>query len=163
VSGSSDPPVGPDPVPAADPATTPVTQALFTPDRDTTVETLEGASGQQTGPKTANTLNSSLLAFGTTAIAPWLAGPAPLATLDLIRTSSPSAPASAGPDDMPGLPGAPSSGGSAASASGGGASSALYALLLAFAALAPLRFDRLQLRPVRWRCAAFVALLERPG
>jgi hypothetical protein len=42
-------------------------------------------------------------------------------------------------------------------------SSALYAILLAFAALALLRLDRLQLRPVRWRCAAFVALLERPG
>jgi hypothetical protein len=49
------------------------------------------------------------------------------------------------------------------SALGGSPSTALYALLLGIAALALLRFDRLQMRPVRWRCAAFVALLERPG
>ena len=66
------------------------------------------------------------------------------------------------PDKNPGSPGAPSGGG-ALSVPGGRSSSALYALLLAFAALALLRFDRLQLRPVQWRCAAFVALLERPG
>jgi hypothetical protein len=77
-----------------------------------------------------------------------------------VRDGSPVSPASA-PAELPALPSAPS--GAASASAPGGASTALYALLLAFAALALLRFDRLQLRPVRWRCAAFVALLERPG
>jgi hypothetical protein len=71
--------------------------------------------------------------------------------------ASPAAPAAPTPE----LPGAPA-GGNGVSASGS-ASMALYALLLAFTALALLRYGRLQLRPVQWRCAAFVALLERPG
>jgi hypothetical protein len=54
-------------------------------------------------------------------------------------------------------------GGSAFSAPGGGPSTALYALLVVVAAFALLHFGRLQLRPVQWRGAAFVALLERPG
>jgi hypothetical protein len=150
-AGSSDPSVGP---PAVAPA--PVTLALFTPDRVPSVETLEDAAEPKSGAKA--TLDSALSSFAGAAatVAP------SLATLELIRKSSSTAPASAAPDEMPGLPGAPSGGG-ALSAPGGGASSALYALLLAFAALALLRFDRLQLRPVQWRCAAFVALLERPG
>src|SRR6185295_3636072 len=93
------------------------------------------------------------------ALSPWLTDPSTLATLELIRKSSSTAPASAAPDEIPAPPGAPSGGGALA-APGGGASSALYALLIAFALL---RFDRLQLRPVLRRRAAFVALLERPG
>jgi hypothetical protein len=77
-----------------------------------------------------------------------------------LRDASPVSPASA-PAELPALPSAPS--GAAGASAPGGASTALYALLLAFAALALLRYDRLHLRPVRWRCAAFVALLERPG
>jgi hypothetical protein len=93
--------------------------------------------------------------------ASWLTGYSTFAELERVGPGSPTTPASA-PAELPGLPGAPSNG-TAFFAPGGGASSAFYALLLAFAALALLRFDRLQLRPVQWRCAAFVALLERPG
>jgi hypothetical protein len=156
--GSSDSPVRPQAV-----APPPVTLALFTPDRVHSVDTLEDVAEPKTGAKA--TLDSALSSFAAAAaatVAPWLIGPSALATLELIRKTSSTAPASAAPDEMPGLPGAPSGGG-VLSAPGGGASSALYALLLAFAALALLRFDRLQLRPVQWRCAAFVALLERPG
>jgi hypothetical protein len=42
-------------------------------------------------------------------------------------------------------------------------SAALYAILIALSALALSQFGRLQLMPARWRCAAFIALLERPG
>jgi len=72
------------------------------------------------------------------------------------------APARTTPDEAPELPGAPSSGGPSL-APAGTASQALYAILIAFAALALCHLRRLQLQPVRWRCAAFVALLERPG
>ena len=64
--------------------------------------------------------------------------------------------------ETPGAPSAPVGGG-AVFAPAGAPSTALYGLLVAFAALALLRYDRLRLRPVQWRCAAFVALLERPG
>jgi hypothetical protein len=69
-------------------------------------------------------------------------------------------PASA--SDEPELPGAPAGGG-AFFAPSAGPSTALYTILLALAALALLRFDRLQMRSVQWRCAAFLGLLERPG
>jgi len=157
--GSSDPPVDP---PAVAPA--PITLAVFTPDRVHAVDTLEDAAAPKTGPKA--TLGGALASFAAAAAAaalsPWLTDPSTLATLELIRKSSSTAPASAAPDEIPAPPGAPSGGGALA-APGGGASSALYALLIAFAALALLRFDRLQLRPVLRRRAAFVALLERPG
>lgn len=87
----------------------------------------------------------------------WLTASAVFGALEPAQSYSPVSAA-----ELPALPSAPS-GGSAFSAPGGGASTALYALLLAFAALALLRFDRLRLQPVQWRCAAFVALLERPG
>jgi hypothetical protein len=73
----------------------------------------------------------------------------------------PAGPASAS-DELPELPGAPAGGG-AFFAPSAGPSTALYAILLALAALALLRFDRLQMRSVQWRCAAFLGLLERPG
>ncbi|MET0973442.1 MAG: hypothetical protein ABWY95_08490, partial [Thermoleophilaceae bacterium] len=154
--GSSDTPADPEPAVAPEP----VTLARFTPDRVTSVDALEDATAPNGGAKA--TLDTALSSAAAAAISPWLTGPFALATLELIRKSSSTAPASAAPDEMPGLPGAPSGGG-ALSAPGGGASSALYALLVAFAALALLRFDRLQLRPVPRRRAAFVALLERPG
>jgi hypothetical protein len=91
---------------------------------------------------------------------PSLIGPPGFDALPRLRDGSVAGPASSSAE-LPGLPGAPSGGGGLSAP--GGASTALYALLLAFAALALLRFDRLQLRPVQWRCAAFVALLERPG
>ncbi len=67
------------------------------------------------------------------------------------------------PAELPAIPSTPSGGGGAFTPPGGTPPPALYGLLLAFSALALLRFGRLQLRPAQWRCAAFVALLERPG
>jgi hypothetical protein len=60
------------------------------------------------------------------------------------------------------MPSAPSGGG-AFMGPGTTPPVSFYALLIAFAALALLRYGRLQLQPIQWRCAAFVALLERPG
>jgi hypothetical protein len=64
-------------------------------------------------------------------------------------------------DDAPQPPGVPFSGSPAAAA--GGLSSAVYGILFALIALALSQYARLQLTPARWRCAAFIALLERPG
>jgi hypothetical protein len=71
------------------------------------------------------------------------------------------APASA-PDEAPQPPGLPLSG-SVSAAAGGANSAAIYGILIALSALALSQFARLQLMPARWRCAAFIALLERPG
>ena len=73
----------------------------------------------------------------------------------LSRTSS------SPPDDAPQPPGMPFSGSPAAAA--GGLSSAVYGILFALIALAMSQYARLQLTPARWRSAAFIALLERPG
>jgi hypothetical protein len=56
----------------------------------------------------------------------------------------------------------PLSGSATASASAFN-SAAFYAILVALSALALSQFGRLQLMPARWRCASFIALLERPG
>jgi hypothetical protein len=58
-------------------------------------------------------------------------------------------------------PGAASCAASCAPAGFGGGF--LYALLVALAALAALKLSRLCLESVRWRSAAVVALIERPG
>jgi hypothetical protein len=73
----------------------------------------------------------------------------------------------------PGGPGGPSvpcgggAGGSAAGAacaSGGGSSHGMFmAMLLALGGFAVLVSTLLRLPPARWRPAAFIALLERPG
>jgi hypothetical protein len=92
---------------------------------------------------------------------PWLTGSSSHATLDHARNEHPAA--SAPPtDEVPGQP-SPPAGGTEMPAPSGGPSSAMYALLVSFGALALLLLDRLRLQPVRWRCASFVALLERPG
>jgi hypothetical protein len=65
-------------------------------------------------------------------------------------------------DDAPQAPSVPFSGSSAASA-GGLNSGAVYGILFALGALALSQYARLQLKPARWRSAAFIALLERPG
>jgi hypothetical protein len=92
-------------------------------------------------------------------VLPWLTGSSSHATLDRVPNKQPeAAPPTA---EVPGQPSVPA--GTDLPASGGAPSSAIYALLVSFAALALLLFDRLRLQPVRWRCASFVALLERPG
>jgi hypothetical protein len=63
--------------------------------------------------------------------------------------------------DAPQAPSLPFSGSTASS--GLFSSAALFAILVALSALALSQFGRLQLMPVRWRCTAFIALLERPG
>jgi hypothetical protein len=67
----------------------------------------------------------------------------------------------------PGLPCGGGAGGSAASAacsSGAGSSHGMFlALLFTAGGLAVLLSTLLRLPPARWRPAAFIALLERPG
>jgi hypothetical protein len=77
------------------------------------------------------------------------------------RLSAKSTPDTA-PSDAPELPVLPSSGAPTASA-GGLQSAAIYAILVGLSALALSQLGRLQLMPARWRCTAFLALLERPG
>jgi hypothetical protein len=74
------------------------------------------------------------------------------------------APASA-PGQGPDTPQTPSVplGGSATASGGVFSSASFYAILVALGALALSQFGRLQLMPARWRCTAFIALLERPG
>ena len=72
------------------------------------------------------------------------------------------APPAADPSPQNQLPGSPS-GSSSTAPAGGAFSAALYALLIALGVLALCQYGRLHLAPARWRCATFVALLERPG
>jgi hypothetical protein len=72
------------------------------------------------------------------------------------------APPAADPSPQDLVPGSPS-GSSFTAPAGGAISGALYALLIALGVLALCQFGRLQLAPARWRCATFIALLERPG
>jgi hypothetical protein len=85
--------------------------------------------------------------------------------------TQPRKPATVGRADGPGrglgLPCGGGAAGSAASAAcGGGPGSShgfFLALLLTLGGLAVLLSERLRLAPARWRPAAFIALLERPG
>jgi hypothetical protein len=85
--------------------------------------------------------------------------------------SEPSQPAASGQADGAGRgPAAPGgdlffgTGAASAGASGSGSSHGFFiALLLALGGLAALLCERLRLAPARWRPAAFIALLERPG
>jgi hypothetical protein len=86
------------------------------------------------------------------------------------RSQSDKEPASAKKPGGPGGPSLPCGGGAggsaagAACASGGGSSHGMFmAMLLALGGFAVLVSTLLRLPPARWRPAAFIALLERPG
>jgi hypothetical protein len=86
------------------------------------------------------------------------------------RTDVPDKPASVhkpSPASGPGLPcggGASGTAASAACASGGGSGHGVFlALLFTLGGLSVLLSTLLRLPPARWRPAAFIALLERPG
>jgi hypothetical protein len=65
------------------------------------------------------------------------------------------------PDETPQPPSLPFSGSTAAC--GAFSSASLFATLVAPNTLDVTQFGRLELAPARWGCAAFIALLERPG
>jgi hypothetical protein len=91
----------------------------------------------------------------------WAATAAALASTPSAHERVAAATPAQGPDDVPQPPGLPLSGSTASSSVF--SSATLYAILVALSALALSQFGRFRLPPVRWRCAAFVALLERPG
>jgi hypothetical protein len=76
------------------------------------------------------------------------------------RLAPAAAPAQA-PAEAPQPPSLPFTGSTAAASAF--SSATLFAILVALSALALSQFGRLRLTPARWRCAAFIALLERPG
>ena len=100
---------------------------------------------------------------------------AALAAATHLRAAAPKAqhakPGSATPAEDPAhLPGAPCGGGGTAGVSAGcappgsgGSHGLFYALLFTLGGVAVLLTERVRLRPTRWRPAAFIALLERPG
>jgi hypothetical protein len=121
----------------------------------TTQSEVAGRATTQSSPRIPSTVDPTSASHGSYAATTSLLSSIRDSRAALSRTSS------SPPDDAPQPPGMPFSGSPAAAA--GGLSTAVYGILIALIALALSQYARLQLTPARWRCAAFVALLERPG
>jgi hypothetical protein len=92
----------------------------------------------------------------------WVSTPSVLSSTPSAHARLAHTPAQA-PDKAPRSPSAPLSGSATASSGALSSAAAFFAILIALSALALSQFGRLQLMPARWRSAAFIALLERPG
>jgi hypothetical protein len=161
-SPSADSPTAPSAAPIADTTSTAITTSdaiapvLAAPVHPaTTLSEVAGLAATQTSPHTPSIDEPTSASHGSYAATTSLPSSILASRAPLARASS------SPPDDAPQPPGAPFSGSSAAAA--GGLSSAIYGILIALIALALSQYARLQLTPARWRCAAFIALLERPG
>jgi hypothetical protein len=119
------------------------------------------------GPRTSgsftSTADSTRRGVHVPAAQAWASTPSVLSSTPSAHDRlAPAAAPTHGPDEAPQAPSVPLSGSGTAS-SGAFNSAALFAILCALSALALSQFGRLHLMPARWRCAAFIALLERPG